>query len=138
MIFKWKHYMTLQCLCIMRQDLRPLRCQDYLLWLAFEQKPTYPDNLCQLSDVTSIMGTSHIQMPGARPHIVTLFTVHTSLGITLLSLANQKHGMMSSDQSEACILSSLCTGWPQLISRPVIHHPVSCLMTTTFIVSLKI
>ena len=33
-------------------------------------------------DVTSIMGTSHIQMPGAWPHIVTLFTVHTSLSIT--------------------------------------------------------
>ena len=50
MIFKWKHYMTLQCLCIMRQDLRPLRCQDYLLRLAFEQKPTYPDNLsCHMS-----------------------------------------------------------------------------------------
>ena len=85
------------------------------------------ETCAQLSDVTSIMGTSHIQMPGARPHIVTLFTVHTSLDITLLSLANQKHGFMSSDQSEACILSSLCTGLASVNIEA--SDPSSCLLS---------
>ena len=72
--------------------------------------------------------TSDARRP-AKPHIVTLFTVHTSLDMTLSPLANQRPGTVSSDQSEACVQD-----WPQLISRTVIHHPASCLMTTTFIV----
>ena len=69
----------------------------------------------------------HNQMPG-QPHIVTLCTVHTSLNITLSSIANQRARCPDFDQSEAWNLNSL----RRLSAASVIieaSDPSSCLLS---------
>ena len=64
--------------------------------------------------------TSDARSP-VKPHIVTVYCSHIT-GHCIVNIGQSEAG---DDQSEAS----------PVISRPVIHHPASCLMTTTFIVS---
>ena len=98
------------------------------LWLSIV---VVMETCAQLSDVRWGHHTSHTTHSDARSTASYCHTVYCSYiaghYIALLSLANQKHGLMSSDQSEACILSSKCTGLASVNIEA--SDPSSCLLS---------